>query len=102
VNTFWIMMALDFAVTCRACRRLIAGRIEMYRVLGQYGVWTGAVGISGLRAGLPTAWVAYMAASTALSLWMWWKGGGGDDTKWRLRKLGRAFTGTRRTAPAGA
>jgi apolipoprotein N-acyltransferase len=32
----------------------------------------------------------------------WWKGGGGDGTKRRLRSLARKFTPTRRTAPAMA
>jgi len=30
----------------------------------------------------------------------WWRGGGGDDTKRRLRKLREKFTPARRTAPA--
>lgn len=33
-------------------------------------------------------------------LYQWWKHGGGDDTKRRLRRLKRAFTPVRRTAPS--
>lgn len=47
-------------------------------------------------------WGGINALACAYQLWMWWKSGGGDDTKRRLRKLGRAFTGVRRTAPAAA
>lgn len=34
--------------------------------------------------------------------WIWWNGGGGDDTKRRLRKLAEKFEGVRRTAPQAA
>lgn len=34
--------------------------------------------------------------------WLWWKSGGGDDTKKRLRELGKKFEGQRRTAPQAA
>jgi len=42
------------------------------------------------------------AGSCGMFIWLWWRSGGGDDTKRRLRKLGQAFTGVRRTAPAAA
>lgn len=32
--------------------------------------------------------------------WAWWKHGGGDGTRRRLRRAARAFRGVRRTAPA--
>lgn len=35
-------------------------------------------------------------------LYKWWKHGGGDDTKRRLRRLKEAFKPVRRTAPAAA
>lgn len=40
------------------------------------------------------------AAGFALSAWLWWRDGGGDDTKRRLRRRARKFEGVRRTAPA--
>lgn len=42
------------------------------------------------------------AAFTALFIWLWWKSGGGDDTKRRLRSLMKTFEPTRRTAPVHA
>jgi hypothetical protein len=50
----------------------------------------------------PSAWGVINAVACGFYLWLWWKSGGGDDTKRRLRKLGRAFAGVRRTAPAAA
>ncbi|KOU37649.1 hypothetical protein [Streptomyces sp. WM6378] len=42
------------------------------------------------------------AALTAYYVWRWWKNGGGDDTKRRLRRLARRFTPTPRTPPTTA
>jgi hypothetical protein len=42
------------------------------------------------------------AMAIALGIWNWWNGGGGDDTKRKLRKFKNAFEGVRRTAPAAA
>jgi hypothetical protein len=39
------------------------------------------------------------AAGFALSVWLWWRDGGGDDTKRRLRRWARKCEGVRRTAP---
>jgi hypothetical protein len=36
----------------------------------------------------------------AFAAWMWWKSGGGDGTKRRLKSWARKFRGVRRTAPA--
>lgn len=41
------------------------------------------------------------AAAFAITAWLWWHDGGGDDTKRRLRGWARKFRGVRRTAPAG-
>jgi len=47
--------------------------------------------------------VAALDTSTGTyAAYMWWKGGGGDGTRRRLRSIGRLFSGTRRTAPASA
>ena len=45
-------------------------------------------------------WAVLDAAFFAWFAWSWWNGGGGDDTKRRLRKWARKFQGVRRTAPA--
>lgn len=39
------------------------------------------------------------AAFFAVWAYQWWKGGGGNGTKRRLKKLARKFTPVRRTAP---
>lgn len=39
------------------------------------------------------------AALLAGALWLWWRKGGGDGTKRRLKSLARRFRGVRRTAP---
>lgn len=45
----------------------------------------------------------FAAAVCAFAAWAWWKSGGGDGTKRRLRSWARKFRGVRRTAPvAGA
>lgn len=45
---------------------------------------------------------ALPAAMCAYCLWLWWRNGGGDGTKRRLRELREKFTPARRTAPAAA
>jgi hypothetical protein len=40
------------------------------------------------------------AAYSGFWAWLWWRGGGGDNTKRRLRRLRKKFTPVRRTAPA--
>lgn len=79
----------------------VTGRIKTYQLDGMLALGQAAVGIGSVYEG---SWVGAIANSavTAWSAYRWWNGGGGDDTKRRLRKLGRAFTGVRRTAPTGA
>jgi hypothetical protein len=42
----------------------------------------------------------YCTAYCAVSAWAWWRHGGGDGTKRRLRALAARFRGVRRTAPS--
>lgn len=49
-----------------------------------------------------TVMASWAAGALAVTVWVWWKSGGGDDTKRRLRRWARKFTPVRRTAPAGA
>lgn len=68
-----------------------------------YGLGAAANGAFAIQYFLTLSpWGVINAAACAFYLWLWWNAGGGDDTKRRLRKLGRAFTGVRRTAPAAA
>lgn len=50
--------------------------------------------------------ITYMASAFAalgaVNAWIWWHGGGGDDTKRRLKSWARRFQGVRRTAPSRA
>jgi hypothetical protein len=49
------------------------------------------------------AMACFASAVCAYAAWMWWKFGGGDGTKRRLKSWARKFRGVRRTAPvAGA
>ncbi|WP_329474176.1 hypothetical protein OIE75_41040 (plasmid) [Streptomyces sp. NBC_01723] len=42
------------------------------------------------------------AGFTTVFGWLWWKGGGGDNTKRRLKSWASRFQGVRRTAPSHA
>lgn len=44
-----------------------------------------------------TAGISTLAAT--YYLWVWWRNGGGDDTKRRLRSAWKKFEPTRRSAP---
>ncbi len=96
------LLLFDVLVSGRAFALYRRGRMKPYRARGWYAVGdTGALVACAVdRLGVTTA--ACVAAFIAWNLYAWWTGGGDDDTKRRLRKLGGAFTGTRRTAPAGA
>lgn len=75
--------------------------LVLHRSRTGYGLLTlayMALGASHLIEGDRTAVVdAGLAAGCA---WAWWKHGGGDGTRRRLRRAARAFRGVRRTAPA--
>lgn len=96
----WAAIVFSVLVSGRALVLNLSGRLEGYRTNGWFAVSDGALIIGGIVAGLPALSTAFVAAVFAYNLHAWWKGGGDDDTKRRLRKLGRSFTGTRRTAPA--
>lgn len=49
--------------------------------------------------GQPPAITSIYAGLAALWGWLWWKSGGDDDTRRRLREMARPFTPVRRTAP---
>jgi hypothetical protein len=77
---------------------LILRLLPPYRGQGIFAVATGLNGVEAVMSGA-TVRASLMAACCAFGAWQWWNGGGGDGTKRRLRALGRAFRGVRRTAP---
>lgn len=76
-------------------------RLPAYKAAGIQSVASAFWGAEAIWSG--HTWNASVyAALFSWLVWTWWMGGGGDDTKRRLRQWGRAFKGVRRTAPAGA
>jgi hypothetical protein len=76
----------------------LTGRLAGHRALGLVALGNLATAIDALRAHDQVV-VAVNGGVAAMAAWAWWKGGGGDGTKRRLRELGRRFQGVRRTAP---
>jgi len=76
----------------------ITGRIRSHESAGLDAIGEGMLSIVAIRAG-EHFWAVWFAALCVLSARTWWRGGGGDGTKRRLRSLRRAFQGVRRTAP---
>jgi hypothetical protein len=80
------------------------------------GTWTGRLRLHQANGVLALSQLSYLiddvvtqartayipAAFTAYFAWRWWTGGGGDDTKRRLKRWASRFQGVRRTAPQGA
>lgn len=93
--------ALGWAVLVLAVAGRLTRRIKTYRCNGllavAFGFWTLDDIVQ-----QDWLWALYQSGLTALEIWLWWRGGGGDDTKRRLRQLRQAFTPVRRTAPAVA
>jgi hypothetical protein len=79
----------------------LSGRISHKTATGWMAVLATGAGIGSAIAGW-TSNVYLHAVGAAWMAWLWWHGGGGDDTKRRLKSWGRRFEGVRRTAPAGA
>lgn len=82
------------------CTILVPGtsRKQLYK----YAAFTYGVQVPiNLMLGQMTA-ASLILAATAYWTYQWWRHGGDDDTKRRLKKWGRAFTPVRRTAPQAA
>jgi hypothetical protein len=75
---------------------LFANRIQLQRACYALGGVSFYIGDALAHDALGQIW---QAAYTAFWAWQWWKGGGGDGTKRRLKKWARKFTPMRRTAP---
>lgn len=74
--------------------------VEMWRVGGWFALANGIVVVALILEGYPLWRTSISTALAARGAYDWWKGGGGDGTKRRLRGFGRAFTPVRRTASA--
>ncbi|MFH9426026.1 hypothetical protein [Streptomyces sp. NPDC017529] len=77
------------------------GRFEPYQADGWIALGNGINAVSCAISG-STLVGMFAAAIAAWCGYRWWKGGGGDDTKRRLRAVRKAFSPVRRTAPQGA
>ncbi len=76
--------------------------VPIWRTAGVFAVANAVAIVIGVRKGEHFG-AGLNGAVCVWCAWAWWHGGGGDGTRRRLRSLGRAFRGVRRTAPsAGA
>lgn len=92
---------LGMAVFLPAIAMLLLGRIKSHHYAGLAAIAFAIWAIDDIRR---HSWGfgLFQTVMSAWEAWVWWKGGGGDDTKKRLRKWSRAFTPNRRTAPSAA
>ncbi|MER5302239.1 hypothetical protein ABT039_22650 [Streptomyces lasiicapitis] len=80
---------------------LLTGRLAPHRVFGLQAL--GYLLIASAAAAAGDISGCTICACLGLGCaWVWWKNGGDDDTKRGRRRLRRAFTPVRRTAPASA
>lgn len=77
---------------------LILRLVPVWRTAGVYAVGNGAGAVDEILHGQYVALVFNGSVCLGCA-WLWWKGGGGDGTRRRLRSLARVFRGVRRTAP---
>lgn len=90
-----IMAACDVAGF--AC--LLFRLAPAWRVCGVMAVSNGASVVSEIMHGGEHLMLSFNGSVAMACLWFWWRGGGGDGTRRRLRALRGAFRGVRRTAP---
>jgi hypothetical protein len=93
-----LLTSLGTAIWICGALALIARRIRSYQYDGLLAIAEGLFSIDALRTGEHLLAV-FAAAMSALFAHRWWRGGGGDGTRRRLRALRRRFSGVRRTAP---
>ncbi|MGW1961757.1 hypothetical protein ACWCPD_15945 [Streptomyces sp. NPDC001935] len=96
-----VLVAVGSAFAVLAVAGRLTGRLSSHQFYALTAAELGLYAISDIRRGdyLMALW---NSAGCAYLAWHWWNGGGGDDTKRRLREWGRKFQGTRRTAPSAA
>lgn len=93
-----VLTAMAVALMVCGVTGHLTRRIPRYRGLGLVGIAEGLLSIQSIREG---DWLRalLLGAVCAVCLYGWWRGGGGDGTRRRLRHLRRHFQGVRRTAP---
>jgi hypothetical protein len=90
--------ALEFLATLRL-RTLDANQVRQSAAV--LTIVYGAIAAPAIALGLyPLA--APMVGASVTAFWVWWRNGGGKDTKRHLRALADRFRPVRRTAPAAA
>lgn len=96
-----ILTCTAIAITCCGLAALFTRRLPLYQINGLMSLGNALSALSNILTADTTA-ASVSAGFAALSGWLWWKGGGGDDTKRRLKRWARRFQGVRRTAPSHA
>lgn len=100
------MFTTSYAVTYAGLMVMLQLLLQHGRITSkQYNGWTAVLATVGCAMSAVIGWtfMVYLNAGVAAwCAWDWWKGGGGDDTKRRLKRWASRFQGVRRTAPAGA
>jgi hypothetical protein len=89
------------AVMALAVGGRLVGLLESHQADGVLAVAYVLLGASSSLDG-DEVLVAIDAGLFAWCAFRWWKGGGGDDTKRRMRSAWKPFQPVRRTAPQGA
>ncbi|MFE9559087.1 hypothetical protein ACFYMW_39100 [Streptomyces sp. NPDC006692] len=95
------LLRIAVALALCAVTGALAGRLAQRPFYALLALAALIMAIRSIHRGNPPS-AAVDAALTAYYAWRWWKSGGGDDTKRRLRGLARRFTPVRRTAPSTA
>ncbi|MDX3165910.1 hypothetical protein PV516_19170 [Streptomyces scabiei] len=94
-----VLEAVALGLLVCAIAGALTGRLAYYRTSGLVGVANLMGAAHAASEGNVVA--TSITASLGLALaWIWWKGGGNDDTRRGRRRLRRLFTPARRTAPA--
>lgn len=99
MTLFGALPGFGVAILVCAGAAFWSGRLKFHQFQGLCALANFAFAIDGVTTHFSVV-ASINAASGAVSAYLWWKGGGGDETKRRLRKLRRSFTGSRRTAPS--
>lgn len=93
-----ILVSAALAIFLCALAALLTHRIKTKTYNGATAIANGMCTLSNALDGERGA-ASLSAGCTALCAYLWWRDGGGDGTRRRLRSLRRKFSGVRRTAP---
>ncbi|QBJ94474.1 hypothetical protein D0Z67_29335 (plasmid) [Streptomyces seoulensis] len=97
----FVLWGIGIAVVVCGLASLFTRRLPLHKINGLMCLANSVIALGGVVDGSPVS-ASMSAGFAAVSGWLWWKGGGGDDTKRRLRTWARRFQGVRRTAPSAA